>query len=181
MCSPTSALSKVDLPALGRPMSAAKPDLYFSVISHQKHEIALGIGPRRRGNFGDVGLLVRRMGRLLNPDARDATFVSIDHLEAQSAEGYLFADRGQVAEFVDDQAGDRGEIVGGQIDVEPALDFADLHMAASDDAFGLLDYVGILGARLRLVLVLDLPDDLLDQVFDGDQAGQPAVFIDDDR
>src|SRR5262245_29289785 len=181
MCSPTSALSKVDLPALGRPMSAAKPDLCFSVISHQKHEIALGLGPRRRRNFGDVGLLVRRLDRLLDPDARDATFVSLDHFEAQSAEFYLFADRGQVAEFVDDQACDRGEIVGGQIDVEPALDFADLHMAARDDALGLLDDVGLVGARLRLVLVLDLPDDLFDQVFDGDQAGQPAVFVDDDR
>src|SRR5262245_54699478 len=126
MCSPTSALSKVDLPALGRPISAAKPDLRFSVMSHQKHEISFGLGPRRRRNFGDVGLLVRRLGRLLNPDARDATFVSIDHFEAQTAEAYLFSDRGQVAELVDDQAGDRGEIVGGQIAVEPALAFADL-------------------------------------------------------
>src|SRR5262245_43766383 len=180
MCSPTSALSKVDLPALGRPMSAANPDLCLSVISHQKHEIALGLGPRRRRNFGDVGLLVLRLRRPLNPDARDATFVGLDHFEAQSAEAYLFADRGQVAELVDDQSGDRGEIVGGQLDVEPALDFADLHIAARDDAFGLLDDVGLVGARLRLVFVLDLPDDLLDQVFDGDQTGQPAVFIDDD-
>src|SRR5262247_4075324 len=88
ICSPTSALSKVDLPALGRPMRAAKPDLCFSVISHQKHEIALGLGPRRRRNFGDVGLLVRRLRRLVNPDARDATVVGLDHFEAQSAEAY---------------------------------------------------------------------------------------------
>src|SRR4030095_1046904 len=150
MCSPTSALSKVDLPALGRPMSAAKPDLCFSVISHQKHEIALGLGPRRRRNFGHVGLLVCRLCPLLDPDARDATFVGIDHFEAQSAEGYLFADRGQVAELVDDKSGDRGEIVGGQLDVEPAPYFADLHVSARDDAFGLLDDVGAVRYRPRL-------------------------------
>src|ERR1700741_2764023 len=159
MCSPINALSKVDLPALGRPMRAAKPDLCFSVMSHQKHGITL-LGPRRRRSLGDVGLLVKRLGRLMNSDARDSAFVGFDHFEAQPAERYLFADRGQVAELVYDQAGDRGEIIGGQFNVEPALDFADLNVAARDDALGLLDYVGLRRLRLRLVLVLDLSDDL---------------------
>src|SRR5262245_7749910 len=180
MCSPTSALSKVDLPAFGRPMSAAKPDLCFSLIT-SKHEITFRFGPRRIRSFGDAGLLPRRPSRFLNSDARDAAFVGIDYFEAQPAEPYLFADRGQVAELVDDQAGDRGEIVSGQFDVEPAFNLAYLHVAARDNALGLLDDVGLVGARLRLVFVFDLSDDLFDQVFDGDQAGQPAVFIDDDR
>src|SRR5262245_33579177 len=159
MCSPTSALSKVDLPALGRPMSAAKPDLCFSLIT-SKHEITFRLGPRRSRCFGDVGLLPRRLGRFLNSDARDAAFVGVYHFEAQPAERYLFADRGQVAKLVDDQAGHRGEIVGGQFDVEPAFNLADFHVAARDDALGLLDDVGLVGARLRFVLVFDLTDDL---------------------
>src|SRR5262249_36715494 len=115
MCSPTRALSKVDLPALGRPMSAAKPDLCFSVISKptSKHEIALGLRPRRRRSFGDFLSLFRGLNRLLNSHAGDAAFVGLHHFESQSAERDLFADRGQVAELVDDQAGDRGEIVSG--------------------------------------------------------------------
>ena len=36
-------------------------------------------------------------------------------------------------------------------------------------------------ALLDVVLVLDVTDDLLDQVLDGDQAGGPAVLVDDDR
>src|SRR5262249_27976719 len=35
--------------------------------------------------------------------------------------------------------------------------------------------------RLRLVLVFDLSDNLFDQVLYGDQAGQPAVLVDDNR
>ena len=36
-------------------------------------------------------------------------------------------------------------------------------------------------ALLDVVLVLDVADDLLDQVLDGDQAGGPAVLVDHDR
>src|SRR5262245_37183448 len=138
MCSPTSVLSKVDLPALGRPMSAAKPDLYFSTELTSKNKVALGLRRRRR-SFSDVGLIIRRLSRFLNSDARDAALVGLDHFKPQSAERYLFADRGQVTKLIDDQAGDRGEIVGGQFGVESAFDLADFDVAARDDAFGLLD------------------------------------------
>lgn len=37
------------------------------------------------------------------------------------------------------------------------------------------------GAFRRVVLVLDFADDLLDQVFDGDQSMGPAIFVDDHR
>src|SRR5215475_8507444 len=103
MCSPTSVLSKVDLPALGRPMSAAKPDLYFSTELTSKNKVALGLRRRRR-SFSDVGLIIRRLSRFLNSDARDAALVGLDHFKPQSAERYLFADRGQVTKLIDDQA-----------------------------------------------------------------------------
>src|SRR5215813_2780511 len=180
ICSPTSALSKVDLPALGRPMRAAKPDLYFSTELTLKNKVAPGLRRRRR-SFNGVGLLVRRLSRLLNSDARDATFVGLDHFKTQSAERYLFADGGQVAELIDDQTGDRGEIVGGQFDVESAFDLGDFDVAARDYAFGLVDYIGFRLLRLRLIFVFDLSDDLFDQVFDRDQACQSSVLIDDDR
>src|ERR1700752_2176288 len=106
------------------------------------------------------------MGRISNPDARYAAFVGFEHFKAQSSERYLFADRGQMAKLVDDQSRDGGEIVGGQIDVEPAFDLADLHVAARDDAFDLLDDVGLRRLRLRLVLVFDLSYNFFDQVFD---------------
>src|SRR5215470_8297094 len=143
ICSPTSALSKVDLPALGRPMRAAKPDLYSSTELTLKNKVAPGLRPRRRRSFSGVGLLVRRLSLFLNSDARDAAFVGLDDFKTQSAERDLFADRGQVTELIDDQTGDRGEIVGGQIDVEPAFDLADFDVAARDYAFGLLDHIGL--------------------------------------
>jgi hypothetical protein len=37
------------------------------------------------------------------------------------------------------------------------------------------------GWRLAVVLVLDLADDLLEDVLDGDQPGGAAVLVDDDR
>src|SRR5262245_6562227 len=129
MCSPTSVLSKVDLPALGRPMSAAKPDLYFSTELTSKHEIAFGLRPRRRRSFRDVSLIIRRLSRFLNSDARDAALVGLDHFKTKSAERDLFSDRGQVAELIDDQAGDCCEIVGGQFGVESAFDLADFDVA----------------------------------------------------
>src|SRR5262249_37162141 len=127
MCSPTRALSKVDLPALGRPMSAANPDLCFSVIPAptSKHEITLGLRLRRRRSFSDFLFLFRGLNRLLNSHARDAAFVGLNHLKPQSAKRDLFADRGQVSKLVDDQAGDRREIVSGQLDIEYAFDLAD--------------------------------------------------------
>src|SRR5262245_40743877 len=137
MCSPTSVLSKVDLPALGRPMSAAKPDLCFSTELTLKNKVAPCLRRRRR-SFGDVGLVIRRLSRFLNSDARDATLVGLDHFKTQSAKRNLFAYRGQVAELIDDQAGDGGEIVRGQFGVESAFDLADFDVAARDDAFGLL-------------------------------------------
>src|SRR5215475_12483320 len=77
ICSPTSALSKVDLPALGRPMRAAKPDLYSSKELTLKNKVASGLRRRRR-SFSGVGFLVRRLSLFLNSDARDAAFVGLD-------------------------------------------------------------------------------------------------------
>ena len=63
----------------------------------------------------------------------------------------------------------RVEQLGQVVDVGPAVD-PGLVVGQPDDQ-----------RLLLVVLVLDLADDLLEEVLDGDQAGRPAVLVEHDR
>src|SRR5262245_60382558 len=95
MCSPTSAFSRVDLPALGRPMRAAKPDLCpDSLIS--EFAIPLAVGAHGGDRFSHFNFLIGRGNWFLNSHPRDAAFVGFDHFEAQPVEFNTLAHRRQV-------------------------------------------------------------------------------------
>ena len=84
---------------------------------------------------------------------------------------------GQPPEVVGDEAADGDEIVLGQLDVEELLELLDLGRPGHGEIErAVLDDLGL----LRVVLVLDLADDLLDDVLHGHQAGDAAVLVDDD-
>src|SRR5262245_31208331 len=90
ICSPTNALRRVDLPALGRPASATKPDFPGLLISRITLAFSICKQPHRilfRSRF-------REVCRPADSDTRDAAFVRFNHFEQQSAKFDGFADCG---------------------------------------------------------------------------------------
>src|SRR5258708_7753161 len=107
----------------------------------------------------------------------NAPTVGAIDLEQPPVLAYLCADLRDAAEGGDDQAG-HGLVVSGKVGVERLLELFDTKHAA--------DHITVLpeGHNRRLgvlVLVGDIADDVLDNVFDGDDAGRTAVFVDYDR
>ena len=75
------------------------------------------------------------------------------------------------------QPGDGDGDVLGQAPAELAVEVADRHVALADHAAVLApDHAALDG----VVLVLDVADDLLDDVLEGDDAAQRAVLVDHD-
>ena len=64
------------------------------------------------------------------------------------------------------------------MDVEPLRDLVDVHLAAEHEP-----PVALVHDRLRfnVVLVANLTDDLLEQIFDRHETGGSPVLVDDDR
>ncbi len=111
-----------------------------------------------------------------DPQRRDAVAGLAQHLEAEAVEGEGLARLGDDARLVDDEAGDGGRLVVGQVPVHGAVEVADRHRAVDIDR----------AVRLRadaldgdVVLVGDVADDLLEDVLQRHQALHLAVFVDD--
>src|ERR1022692_76912 len=152
--SPTSAFSRVDFPALGRPMMETKPDRNAMLASN------LGGG---------------RTGLQTNPHAIDAAFGGFQHFEAQSVLLEDFTRLGDVSGELAYQPGNGGRL----FFVGPHAQqlFQQVHIGvAVEDVRGL----ALLHDLSLFVLVADLADDLFHQVLDGHQAGDSAVLVDDD-
>ncbi len=83
------------------------------------------------------------------------------------------------AQVVGEQAADGVDVLVGEVRAEGFVELADLGQPAHAHVAvgGGEDVVFLL---VEIVFVLDVADDLLQHVFDGDQAGHAAVFIDDD-
>src|SRR5262245_36520452 len=91
ICSPTSALRRVDFPAFGRPASAAKPDFPALLISRITLAFSFRDHPHRIPFRSGLG--IGKICRPADSNARDAPFVRLNHLEQQPAKFYRLADR----------------------------------------------------------------------------------------
>src|SRR6266481_8784951 len=82
---------------------------------------------------------------------------------------------GDAARLVEHQPGDRGGDIIGQAPTAFAVEVADRDSAVDDvAALG----PGFDTGNLEVMLVLDLADDFLEDVLEGDDATQRAVFVD---
>ena len=86
---------------------------------------------------------------------------------------------GHPAQLLRQQAAGRLHVLGIDADVEKLAQF--LHRQPGGDP-GMLPFLDPLHRRLLLVIFVgDLPDDLLQDVLDGDESRGPAVLVDHDR
>ena len=108
----------------------------------------------------------------------DARPFALEDLEAEAVEVEGLADLGDAPRLVH-APGPRWSwrLPSGKLPAEFAVEVADRHVALAQEAAVLAPdharYVGI-------VLVLDVADDLLDDVLEGDDAAQAAIFVDHD-
>ena len=101
------------------------------------------------------------------------------HREDESAGGDRLAAPRHAPELLGDQAADRLELVSGQRDVEEAVHCRDGRITG-DPLAAIGQGVDAALAVLVVELVLDLADDLLEHVLDGQQARGTAELVDDD-
>src|ERR1039458_3080313 len=116
-----------------------------------------------------------RTGLQTNPHAIDAAFGGFQHFETQSVLLEDFNRLGDVSGELAYQPGNGGRL----FFVGPHAQqlFQQVHIGvAVEDVRGL----ALLHDLSLFVLVADLANDFLHQVFDGDQAGDSAVLVDDD-
>src|SRR5690606_19311955 len=99
--------------------------------------------------------------------------------EVEAAQGQFLARFRQVADGGNHQAADGVVLVVGEVGAELPVEIGDrrqrIHHVLAIGQGG--DQAGAVAV---VVLVVYLADDLLEHVLDGDQAGDAAVFIDDD-
>src|SRR5688572_6940246 len=107
-------------------------------------------------------------------------FVCLNHLDRESPKRQFIADLRHTAGLGCDQSGDRGVIFVLELGLEEPLDLIDLGRAKNIPVTVLaIDYLNDL--FLLNIFILDLADDLLENVLDSNEAGDAAVFVDDDR
>src|ERR1700674_4607263 len=166
---PTSRLTRVDLPALGRPTIDANPERNSGMSA-------------RGGGVRDAGPVRGRRvvgGRGVADQPRDdASALDAFGAELEVLEGDHFAFVGDVAQQVEDEAADGVPFGVGELDAELFADLVD--GGPSGDAEGPVGESFDAGG-LAVVLVDDLADDLLEEVFEGAEPGGAAVLVDDDR
>ena len=94
---------------------------------------------------------------------RDSPALGVEHLDAEAVDVELLADRRHAAEARQKIAADRLEPLAFDVDVEPLRDGVDVDFAAEHEpAMAFVDN----GLGLDVVLVADLADNLLEQVFE---------------
>ena len=154
---PRMRLSRVDLPTLGRPTTAAKPE---------RKVVTSGSSGAGAGHAGRCG--PARSGGPLTRSATSRTPSTVDRLAL---------DR-DVAEQVEHQAADGVPRPSGRSASSSSLTSSTASRAFTRE----LARCQPLDRRLLdVVLVDDLADQLLDQVLEGDQPGGAAVLVDHDR
>ena len=86
----------------------------------------------------------------------------------------------QAAEVRDHQAADGVVLLVGKVGAEGGVEIGDLRQRLDAVAPAGLGQ-DVVARLVEVVLVLDVADDLLEHVLDGDQAGHAAVLVHDDR
>ena len=114
---------------------------------------------------------------LRDADFRDAPPLGVQHFDGQAVDVEALADRRHAAETREQVAADGLEALALDVDVEPLRDVVHVHLAAEDEPA-----VAFVDDRLGfdVVLVANLADDFLEQIFERHEARRAAVFIDDD-
>ena len=124
---------------------------------------------------------VRRFMRFLwrrDADQGDLMALAAQDLEAHAVEAKCLSDIRNAPRRVQHQTGDGRGMVVGQAPVHLSIEVADRILTIDDDRTVWLR--SQTGAR-DVEFVGDVADDLFDDVFQGDDAEQAAVFIDDER
>src|SRR5271157_5741907 len=146
---PTNAFSNVDLPALGRPTKETNPDLNFLLMSYR-------LGPAD--------------AHLLHPQ-----FVAGQHFNAHAVALHHFSGLGNAPQPFAQQAAHRGgfDLFLAMEGIEKIGDAVQIEIAGDDVSAAAV----FLDIAVGLVLVADLSDDHLEQIFHGGQAGGIAVLV----
>src|SRR4051794_20438308 len=153
--SPRMALSRVDLPTLGRPTSVANPDFTRGRLS---------FSIRHRFELADAH---PADAPALHPLGPQAAAVVVDCLPLG----------GHVPEQEVDEPADGVVVALGELGVEQLVELVDGHAGIDPHvAAG----KGLDRRLLHVVLVDDLAHQLLDEILEGDQAGGAAVLVDHD-
>ena len=124
------------------------------VLQHQERNFTSSFGTMSRG--------------VITRSSVEAAAVGTQHLEFEAAEHEGFAAARQPAQEVDDQAADGVELLVAEVGAEVAVEFVDARLRLDGElALAFLADVEIV---IDVVLIADVADDLLEHVFDGDQA-----------
>ena len=151
---PTMALTSVDFPTLGRPTTAAEPR------PEGGHS---GWSARPASATGTI-----RTRSIRRPSTRSATSRSPSTVDRLTGHRH-------VAQQVEHQPADRVPGAGGKVGIDQLVDLVDRQTGTDPQLAGAqLLHRGLLDVEL----VDDLPDQLLDEVLQGDQAGRAAVLVD---
>src|SRR5262245_2122223 len=176
--SPTRRLTSVDFPTLGRPTTDTSPARKGP--SAIRFEL-LALGSLRRARLGARRRADGRRRRAflaLDPHAVDAPAVRLLDREEEVRLGMRLPGPGNVTQARRQESADGREFLLLRPAPEELPHRRDVLLARDG-----IRAVARPRDRLPLVLVLvgDLPDDLLQEVLDGDEAGHAAIFVHDDR
>src|SRR6266568_4003405 len=133
---------------------------------------------------GERRVARQRFGNGSGPRARtlrlqlgDAATVDRGHDEAKALDVDGVADLRDAAEAAEDHPADRVVWLVGEIEPQPLARVGQRHQAVDEEGAAFLAEE----RTLAVELVLDLADELLDDVLEGDEAGGAAELVDHDR
>ena len=165
---PTSWFNSVDLPTFGRPTIETNPDR--NVTARGGGSRALLLCGRALGRWG--------RSAVRDPHQHDAPALDAFRAELEPVDPCALALDRHVPERVEHQAAHRVPLLLGQLGVEQLVHLVDRGAAGhAERATGKPLDLGL----VDVVLVGDLADDLLEQVFHRDETRRAAVLVDHDR
>src|SRR5580704_17149088 len=190
--SPTSAFSSVDLPAFGRPKIQTKPewkgmDLIYVQRKMHKPQRAQGSTEEVRDSGHDFRESLRSAEpqtlyqlHLARLDGRDADTLhapigGVQDLEPQAIAFDHFSLLRDAPGQFGHQARDGGGFLAIHADAKQFVEMIDVHIAG--DHVRMIAFLHDLGF---LVFIADFADDFFDQVLNGHQARDSAIFVDHD-
>ena len=135
-------------------------------------------GTPLRLSWSTAGDSAARGGERGDAQRGDPVALLAQHFEAEAVKAEGLARLGNRARLVNDEAGHGRGFVVGQIPAHRAIELADGRRAVDHDR-----PVALLAHALHgdVVLVANVADDLLDDVFERDEPLHDAIFVDDQR
>src|SRR2546421_9182567 len=112
---------------------------------------------------------------LVDEQRIDAPAVGAQHLEAQALDADGLPALGQATKVRDDKPADRVGSLVGKLRAERGVEVGDLRERLDAKTAARLGD-DVVGGFVEVVLVLDLADDLLEHIFDRDEARDAAIL-----